>query len=239
MYTKKIVEIDASPMEVLVFQPEGAGPFPGLVVAQHIPIAHAGLEIDPFVLDVGERLAAAGYASVTPHVFHWWPSQADIEVKRDGFRDDNAVKDMAAAFELLAGMDKVDENRIGIIGHCWGGRLSWLGACHEPRYKAAAVLYGGRIKAGMGEGSPPPITLADRITCPMIGIFGNDDQNPSPDDVTDLDAALNAAGVDHTFHQYDGAGHGFQDFNNPERYREAQAEDAWVKLLAFLDGHLK
>ncbi|MEE8516903.1 MAG: dienelactone hydrolase family protein, partial [Alphaproteobacteria bacterium] len=211
MHTKEIVDIDGSPMEVLVFQPEGDGPFSGLVVAQHIPLAHSGLEKDPFVLDVGERLAAAGYASVTPFVFHWWPTEADIEVKRDGFRDDNAVKDMDAAFDILAGLDKVDELRIGIIGHCWGGRLAWLGACHEPRYEAAVVLYGGRIKVGMGEGAPAPITLAGGIKCPMMGIFGNDDLNPSPADVADLDAALDAAGVEHTFHDYDGAGHGFQD----------------------------
>ena len=239
MHTKETVDIDGSPMEVLVFQPEGDGPFPGLVVCQHIPLAHSGLEKDPFVLDVGERLAAAGYASVTPFVFHWWPTNESIEVKRDGFRDDNAVKDMAAAFDILAGLDSVDDSRIGIIGHCWGGRLAWLGACHDPRYKAAVVLYGGRIKTAMGAGAPPPLSLADRITCPMMGIFGNDDQNPSPDDVADLDAALNAAGVEHSFHGYDGAGHGFQDFNNPERYREAQTKDAWEKLLAFLDSHLK
>ena len=239
MHTKQIVEVGGSAMEVLVFEPEGAGPHPGLMVAQHIPVAHTGLEKDPFTLDVGERLARAGYASVTPFVFHWWPPEDDIEVKRNGFRDDNAVKDMTAAYQILAGLDSVDEDRIGIIGHCWGGRLSWLGACHNPDYKAAAVLYGGRIKIGMGEGSPPPITLAGNINCPMIGIFGNDDQNPSPDDVTDLDAALTAAGVDHVFHGYDGAGHGFQDFNNPDRYREAASNDAWEKLLAFLDSRLK
>ncbi len=73
----------------------------------------------------------------------------------------------------------------------------------------------------------------------MMGIFGKDDQNPSPDDVADLDAALNAAGVEHAFHSYDGAGHGFQDFNNPERYREAQTKDSWEKIFEFLDRHLK
>jgi carboxymethylenebutenolidase len=239
MHTKQIVDIDGSPMEVLVFQPEGDGPFPGLMVAQHLPLAHTGLEKDPFTLDVGERLAKAGYVSVTPFVFHWWPKDESIEVKREEFRDDNVVKDMAAAFDILAGLDSVDENRLGIIGHCWGGRLSWLGACHEPRYKAAAVLYGGRIKLGMGEGAPPPISLAGDINCPMIGIFGNDDQNPSPADVADLDAALNAAGVEHSFHGYDGAGHGFQDFNNSDRYREAQTIDSWEKVLAFLDRKLK
>ncbi len=239
MHTKQIVEVGGSDMEVLVFEPDGPGPHPGLVVAQHIPLAHTGLENDPFQLDVGAKLAAAGYASVTPFVFHWWPPEDDLEVKREGFRDDNAVKDMNAAYEILAGLESVDADRIGIVGHCWGGRLAWLGACHNPDYKAAGVLYGGRIKMGMGEGAPPPISLAGDINCPMIGIFGNDDQNPSPDDVTDLDAALTTVGVDHEFHRYDGAGHGFQDFNNAGRYREAAAADAWEKLFAFLDGHLK
>jgi carboxymethylenebutenolidase len=73
----------------------------------------------------------------------------------------------------------------------------------------------------------------------MLGIFGNDDQNPSPADVADLDAALNAAGVEHEFHAYDGAGHGFQDFVNKERYREGATIDAWAKVMDFLDRKLK
>ncbi len=84
----------------------------------------------------------------------------------------------------------------------------------------------------------PPITLAARIPCPVLGIFGNDDGNPSPADVDDLDAALSAAGVAHHFHRYDGAGHGFQDFGDETRYREAAAADAWGKLLAFFAAEL-
>ena len=91
MYTKRIVEVQGSPMDVLVFEPQGKGPFPGLVVAQHIPVAHAGLEGDPFQIDVGERLAREGYAVAMPHFFHWWPKEADIEIKRKGFRDDRAT----------------------------------------------------------------------------------------------------------------------------------------------------
>ncbi|MCG8548412.1 MAG: dienelactone hydrolase family protein [Alphaproteobacteria bacterium] len=238
MYEKRTIEIEGSPMEVLVFEPEGSGPFPGVVVAQHIPIAHEGLEKDPFTKDVGERLAKAGYASVIPFVFHWWPPEEDIAVKREQFRDDRAVADLNAAFDILEASDKVDANRIGIMGHCWGGRLSWLHACHNPDYKGAVVLYGGRIKLGMGEGSPPPIDLCDRIPCPVLGIFGNDDENPSPADVKDLDAALTKAGIDHDFHCYDGAGHGFQDFCSDERYRKEAAEDAWGKILGFFDKTL-
>lgn len=68
----------------------------------------------------------------------------------------------------------------------------------------------------------------------MAGFFGNDDQNPSPEDVDAFGAALVAAGVPHEFHRYDGAGHAFQNFPTPERYRPEQSEDAWAKALDFL-----
>jgi len=234
MYSKEYAEVQGSTMEILVFEPEGDGPFPGLVVAQHIPVAHAGLEKDPWQLGVGERLARAGYVAAMPFVFHWWPREAAIEVKREGFRDDWAVADLEAAYATLANRAFVDAARIGIIGHCWGGRVAWLGACHNPRLKAAVVCYGGRIKLPMADGATPPIRLADRIPCPVLGIFGNDDQNPTPTDVDDLEAALAVAGVPREFHRYDGAGHGFQDDSNPERYRQPQADDAWEKIFAFL-----
>ncbi len=239
MYTKQTVDVQGSRMEILVFEPDGDGPFPGIVAAQHLPVAHAGLENDPFTIDTGERLANAGYACVIPFIFHWWPPDEDVAVKRAEFRDDWTLADLDAAYAMLTGMDRVDAARIGIVGYCWGGRVAWLGACHNPDYKAAAVLYGGRIKLAMGPDSVPPIELAGRIACPMIGIFGNDDLNPSPADVDDLDAALNAAGVEHEFHRYDGAGHGFHDFTNEQRYREAATVDSRQKVLAFLDGKLK
>jgi len=239
MYEKRTVGIQGSPMEVLSFAPEGPGPFPGIVVAQHLPIAHEGLEKDSFTIDVGERLVKAGYVSVTPYVFHWWDPEEDIAVKREEFRDDRAVADYNAAFGMLVRSDKVDESRIGIMGHCWGGRLSWLHACHNDQYKALVTLYGGRIKLGMGDGAIAPIDLCGRMACPVMGIFGNEDANPSPADVDDLDVALTKAGVAHEFHRYDGAGHGFQDFCNDERYRREASDDAWDKLLGFLDANLK
>ena len=226
-------------MPVLVFEPHGDGPHPGLVIAQHLPIAHAGLEKDLFQIDVGQRYAAAGYACVIPFLFHWWPPDTEIDVKRAEFRDDWTVADLSAAVALLTGMASVDGDRMGILGHCWGGRVAWLGACHEPRYRACAVFYGGRVKLPFADGASAPIRLAGDIRCPVLGIFGNDDQGPSPADVDDYQAALDSNGVSYEFHRYDDAGHGFQDFNNPERYREAQSEDAWQKALAFFNQHLR
>ncbi len=236
MYSVENITVQGSPMEVLIFQPEGEGPFPGMVIAQHLPVAHMGLQTDPFTIDVGERFVAAGYACVIPHVFHWWPADEDIAVKRAEFRDDRTIADLDAAHAMLAGLARVDGERIGIAGHCWGGRIAWVGACANPDYQAAVMLYGGRVKLAMG--GVPAIELAGKINCPVMGLFGNDDQNPSPADVDDMAAALTATGVTHEFHRYDGAGHGFQDYTNPDRFRPEQSADAWVKMFAFLDKTL-
>ncbi len=231
-------EVNGSPMEVFLFEPEGPGPHPGLVLCQHIPVGHTGVENDEFTLKTAERFAENGYMVAAPFIFHWWPKSDDMESKRDAFRDDWTTLDLNAAFALLAAKDNVDANRIGVAGHCWGGRVAWLGACTNPNYKAAAVFYGGRIKLAMGEGTPPAIDLAPNIPCPVMGFWGNDDTNPPPEDVDLLEAALQKAGKDYVFHRYDGAGHAFQSFNNEEKFRPEASEDAWNKVLAFFGDKL-
>jgi carboxymethylenebutenolidase len=91
----------------------------------------------------------------------------------------------------------------------------------------------------MGAGNPPAIDLAGSIKCPVIGFFGSLDKGPSPEDVDVYDAALTKAGVEHTFHRYEGANHAFQDQFSAERYHPQAAEDAWTKVLAFFDAKLK
>lgn len=72
-----------------------------------------------------------------------------------------------------------------------------------------------------------------------MGLFGNEDEGPSPKDVDDYAAALSAAGIEHQFHRYDGAGHGFQDEYAKDRYNKEASEDAWGKALAFFNSKLK
>ncbi|MDW8469011.1 MAG: dienelactone hydrolase family protein [Burkholderiales bacterium] len=231
--------VHGSPMEVFLFTPAGDGPHPGLVLCQHLPGGHAGLERDRVTLAIAERYAQNGYAVAAPFLFHWWPKEADIETKRAEARDDRIAADLRAAHDLLVAQPGVDARRIGIVGHCWGGRAAWLGAATDSRYRACAIFYGGRIKQPFGEGNPAPIALAAQIRCPVIGFFGNDDTNPTPADVDDYAAALERAGVEHVFHRYDGAGHAFQSFDNAERYRHEASEDAWVKALAFFAEKLR
>jgi carboxymethylenebutenolidase len=234
MHTIETVTVNDSDMEVFLFLPDGPGPHPGIILAQHIPVGHTGLENDVFTLKTAERFAENGFAVAAPFIFHWWPKDETIEVKREAFRDDWTALDLKATFDLLAARDNVDSARIGIAGHCWGGRVSWLGACHIPELAACAMFYGGRVKLPMGPGTPPAIDLAGDIKCPVAGFFGSLDGNPSPDDVAQMAKALDVAGVPHEFHMYDGANHGFQMFDNEERYHAEASEDAWEKVLAFM-----
>lgn len=238
MHTIKTVKVLDSTMEVFIFRPAGAGPHPGLLLAQHIPMGHTGLENDPFTLTTAQRFADNGFIVAVPFIFHWWPKSDPLEKKREESRDDWMVADMQAAFALLKNEAGIDPHRIGVVGHCWGGRVAWLTACHIPELAAMATFYGGNVKKALGAGNQPPLELTRFISCPVIGFYGNDDTNPSPKDVDDYSAALAAAGVPHEFHQYDGAGHAFQNFPMPERYNKAASDDAWDKVLEFLKDKL-
>lgn len=238
MYRIETVVVNDSSMEVFLFEPAGDGPHPGIILAQHIPVGHTGIENDTFTLRTAERYAERGYVVAVPFIFHWWPKEVGIEIKRDEFRDDWTALDLQASFDLLAARDDTDAERIGIVGHCWGGRVSWLGACLNPKLAACVMFYGGRIKVAMGPSTPPAIDLAKNITCPVAGFFGNEDENPSPQDVDEMSTVLSKLGVTHNFHRYDGAGHAFQNFPAPERFNEQASEDAWGKSLAFLEETL-
>jgi carboxymethylenebutenolidase len=138
----------------------------------------------------------------------------------------------------LKGLTDVGVGPLAVLGFCMGGRHTYLLAGARPEnWKAAGVFYGGNIMKAWGDG-PAPFDLSERIACPVLGLFGADDPNPSPADVRKIDARLTELGKPHEFHTYDGAGHAFLNFSNQVRYRPEQARDAWQRMLAFLDRHL-
>ena len=239
MYQVVTTKVLDNPMEVFIFRPEGAGPHPGILMAQHIPMGHTGLENDAFTLTTAQRFADNGYIVAVPFLFHWWPKTAPLEKKREESRDDWIVADMQAGMKVLQAQPQIDLQHIGLVGHCWGGRVAWLAACHIRTLAALATFYGGNIKKALGAGNQPPIELTPHISCPVIGFYGNNDTNPAPADVADYAAALKAAGISYEFHQYEGAGHAFQNFPMPEKYNQPASDDAWAKVLRFLALHLK
>lgn len=119
-----------------------------------------------------------------------------------------------------------------------GGRVSYLMAAARPQdIKACCVFYGGNILKAWGD-PPTPFERSSNIACPVIGFFGVEDTNPSPDDVARISAELTRHGKKHEFHSYNDAGHAFQNFLDPARYRSRPARGSWTEMLAFFAQHL-
>jgi carboxymethylenebutenolidase len=154
--------------------------------------------------------------------------------------DERLVGDIAGAAEYLRSLDGAN-GKIGVIGHCSGGRQAFLAAC-SLKIDAAVDCYGAFIVEDPPEGLPramrPILALAPNLNCPMLGLFGKDDRYPSPDSVATLDAELDRLGKDRTFISYDGAGHSFFSVDRPA-YRVDAAVDGWRRIGAFFGNHLK
>ncbi len=227
------VAVGEGPMPCYVSTPGGAGPFPAVVVIQH-----AG-GVDDFIQAMTDRLAAAGYLGIAPDLYHREdPDSSDDALTRMGrLRDANIVPDVIAAIEHLKGLPDVRADRLGITGFCMGGRVAYLMAAHRADLRAAVAFYGGNIMAPWGE-APAPFDLSEGIQCPLLGLFGEDDPNPSPADVAKLDAELTRLGKAHEFHSYAGAGHAFMNEERPS-YRQQAAADAWSKCLGWFERYLR
>lgn len=222
----KTISIDAEggKMAMILGVPDGGGPFPTIVVAHH----RWGL--DSFTRSVVERLNANGFIAGAPSFYHRRPEGEDTGESMKYLDDDHIIADIKTTTAYLQAQPQAKRGAEGIMGHCMGGRHSFLGATAHP-FKAAVMLYGGGVNQSRG-GKPPALTRAANIGCPILGFFGKDDKNPSSSDMAEIDAELKRLGKKHEFHAYDGAGHAFQNFND-ERYREAASEDAWRRFLAF------
>ena len=226
------VSVNGQPMNVYV-DAAGGGERPGVLVMIHGP------GLDRFIQTQVEDLARHGYAAAAPDLFHRQPDDGTDMMTRIGrLRDAEIIADADAAVAHLRALADVRVGALAVLGFCMGGRNAYLLAGARPgNWKAAGVFYGGNIMKPWGDG-PSPFDLTSQIACPVLGLFGADDANPSPDDVKKIDAALTAHGKPHEFHTYPGAGHAFLNFMNAERHRPAQAADAWKKLLAFLAQQL-
>jgi carboxymethylenebutenolidase len=226
------LDVGGSAMELLLSVPEGAGLHPAVLVCHH----RGG--VDAFTREVAERISSIGHVAAAPNFYHRRPAGEDPVVSMSHLKDGELVDDINAAVRHMLAMPEVRKDAIGTIGHCLGGRTSYLALVWNPVFKAAVLLYHGNIFESRGAGMPAPFELSSNIHCPIAGFFGNDDRNPSPEMVARLAKEFARLGVRHEFHAYDGAGHAFQDSHAPN-YREAASNDAWPKLLAFLRRELR
>jgi carboxymethylenebutenolidase len=226
--------------EAYYARPQGNGPFPGVVVIHHMP------GWDEWTCEVARKLAHHGYAAVAPSLYFRVGDGADeavvAKVRGDGGNpDDQIVGDVAGAVAFLREQSHAS-GKVGIIGFCSGGRETYLCACRLGSGIDAAIdCWGGNVvvaKENLTAKKPvAPIDLTEGIRVPIMGLFGNEDGNPSPAAVNQTEEALKRLGKTYEFHRYDGAGHAFFAHYRPN-YRVEQAVDGWNKVFAFFGQHL-
>lgn len=227
-------------LRAYVATPEGQGPFPGIVLVHHMP------GWDEFYLEMTRRFANHGYIAISPDLYQragsGTPEDVAAKVRADGgVADDQVVADLSAASKWVRSQPN-SNGKVGIIGTCSGGRQAVLAASRAPAdFDAVADLWGGRVVAAKESLTPKqpvaPVEYTKDLQAPLLGLFGNDDQAPSPADVDIHEEELKKHGKNYEFHRYDGAGHGFFYYDRP-LYRQQQAMDGWAKVFAFFGKHL-
>ena len=237
--TTKMQGHNGDVISAYIASPLGPGPFGGVVLVHHMP------GWDEFYRETARRYAQHGYIAICPDLYNRFGTGTPDDVTAiargaGGTVDDVVVGDLTAAKDFLVSLPTCN-GKIGIMGTCSGGRYTFLTACRSTGFSAAVECWGGAVVMTPDQLNPArpvaPIDLTKDLSCPLLGLFGNDDQSPSPEQVNLHDEALKAAGKDYDFHRYDGAGHGFIYYDRAN-YRQQQAMDAWGKIFDFFGKHL-
>lgn len=207
-------------------------PLPIVIVVQEIFGVHEHIR------DICRRLAQEGYLAIAPELYF-----------RQG--DANDYDDIPTLFselvskvpdnQVLADLDHVaswaarnggDANRLSITGFCWGGRITWLYAAHNPQLKSAVAWY-GRLVGDKTLNSPKyPVDVAVDLSAPVLGLYGGQDTGIPLDAVETMRQALRAANAKAEIVVYPDAEHAFFADYRPS-YREEEANDGWQRMLAW------
>jgi carboxymethylenebutenolidase len=222
-------------IEAYFARPLGAGPFPGVVVIHHMP------GYDRATKEIVRTFAVYGYSALCPNLFHRYApgaKSADAAAaarEAGGVPDAQCIGDVAGAAHVLRTLP-TSNGKVGVIGYCSGGRQAYVVACNL--YVDAAVdCYGGRVVVDNPAGLTPertvaPIDMTPNLRCPLLGLFGREDSNPSPEQVATIEAALRANGKTFEFHTFDDAGHAFFSVDRP-MYRVDAAREGWKLVWDF------
>jgi carboxymethylenebutenolidase len=218
-------------------RPKGAGPFPTVLVVQEIFGVHEHIK------DVCRRFGKQGYLAVAPALY---AREGDVSAMSDigeimskvvsKVPDAQVMQDLDAAVAWAKAEGMGDTGRLGITGFCWGGRIVWLYAEHNPGLKAGVAWY-GRLVGDTDDLHPKnPVDLVGELKCPVLGLYGGKDQGIPVASVDRMREAARQAGKTVELHVYPEAGHGFNADYRPS-YDEAAAKDGWQRCLAWLKDH--
>jgi carboxymethylenebutenolidase len=220
-------------------RPLGKGPFPAMVLAHHMP------GWDQWYREATFRFAHHGYVTISPNLYfrsgHGTPEDVAAKVRGNGgVSDAQVVGDLSGAMGHLRAMSSIN-GKVGVFGTCSGGRHAYLAACQNAAFDAIIDCWGGRVVMTPDQLNPlspvSPLDYTQDLSCPILGLFGDEDSNPSPEQVKQHEAELKKFGKNYEFHTYPNAGHGFFYYDRPN-YRQEASVDGWKNIFAFLEKHL-
>ena len=226
-------------IEAYIARPEDDEKRGGVVVIHHMPGYDRGTK------EIARRFAEMGYDAIMPNLY--WrdapgaaPDDAAATARaKGGVPDERLIEDVGGAAAYLRALP-TSNGKVGVIGYCSGGRQSVLAACNLD-LDAAVDCYGAFVTGTPPEGFPLKVTnrvdQLPNLRAPLLGLFGKEDQFPSPEQVAELDEILTANDKPHEFHSYDGAGHAFFSVDRPA-YRVEAANDGWEQITRFFANHL-
>jgi carboxymethylenebutenolidase len=217
--------------------PASGGPFPTVLVVQEIFGVHEHIR------DVCRRLAKLGYFAVAPELF---ARQGDVSKMSDVTEILATVVSRVPDVQVLSDLDATvawanetgmaDTNRLAITGFCYGGRITWLYAAHNPNVKAGVAWY-GRLTGHPTPTMPKqPIDVAATLTVPVLGLYGGRDEGIPLDGVDRMRVALSRGGNRSRIVVYPDAPHAFHADYRPS-YRKEAAEDGWRRMLEWFKAN--
>ncbi|WP_192456419.1 dienelactone hydrolase family protein [Musicola keenii] len=215
---------------------EEAGALPIVLVVQEIFGVHEHIR------DICRRLAKLGYLAIAPELYF---RQGDPQQYHDIPTLMAELVSTVPDTQVLSDLDHAthwairqggDASRLAITGFCWGGRISWLYAAHNPQLKAAVAWY-GRLTGAKTLTSPThPVDIATSLIAPVLGLYGGQDAGIPLEQVDIMRQALRAANADAEIVVYPQAEHAFYADYRPS-YHEASAKDGWQRMLDWFAQH--
>jgi carboxymethylenebutenolidase len=187
------------------------------------------------IKDIVRRYAAEGYVAIAPDLYSRLGNALTTDPGEAGklmntLKQEDGLKDLNATVAYLKSVPEVDASRIGVTGFCMGGSYALMLACVNAEIKAAVPFYGQ---------VPNPDTPLQKLACPLLYIYGEDDGWITKADVQRLAAALKKYNKSGEIKTYPGAPHAFFRDVDKSVYRPEAAKDAWARTLAFFKQHLK
>ncbi len=191
------------------------------------------------IKDICRRLAKQGYFAVAPELY---ARQGDVSQMTDigqiisqvvsKVPDAQVMSDLDATVAWAKETGKADTAKLAVTGFCWGGRIVWLYAAHNPNVKAGVAWYGRLVGAADPLHAKHPVELAGELKAPVLGLYGEADTGIPQDTIAAMREAVKAAGKQAEIVVYPDAPHGFHADYRPS-YRKDAAEDGWKRMLAW------